>query len=150
MFCGCGLTTSSHRDPSPRFRSRSAPRWSDPHIYDEYGPFYVTTGLVEWLKISRQAIAQRAKEARLLAVRTADNHTLYPAWQFDPTTRQVPKALQDVLAMLLPAAATPWTAAVWLCTPLDPNGDDAIAEIKAGLGDRVLRRARRDATRWAR
>ena len=53
------------------------------HPYDEpLGPFYDTTGLVSWLGVSRQAVADRVRRGTLLACRTQDGHLVYPAWQF--------------------------------------------------------------------
>lgn len=119
-----------------------------PSRFGKYGPFYDTAGLTSWLGISRQALAKRAANHKLLAVRTSDRQTLYPVWQFDRATRAVPAALQAVLAVLLPAVVDPWTAAMWLRTPLEPGGKDAVQLIAEGGTDEVLTDARRDAARW--
>lgn len=122
---------------------------SMPSSFDAYGPFYDTSGVTRWLGISRQAVEKRAAARRMLAVKTSDGHVLYPAWQFDSTTRTVPRMLQEVLAVLLPAAESPWSVAAWLRTPVVDGGRDAIDSIRDGHGDEVLAEARRDAARWS-
>jgi len=122
------------------------------HEYDAVaGPFYDTAGLRKWLGISRQALAARVAAGSLLACPTQEGQLVYPAWQFQPDGTTVAH-LAEVIKILRPAAATPWTVATWLRTPGGENveGADAVTWLSNG-GDvtPILAEAREDAARWA-
>lgn len=90
----------------------------------EVGPFLDTDGVRTTLGgPSRQAVADRVRNRRLLALRTADAggaaRLLYPLWQFDGAT------LTGLPAVLATTGYDPgelthgWHVAAWLCAP-DP------------------------------
>jgi hypothetical protein len=121
------------------------------HPFDTVaGPFYDTPALVTWLGVTRQALHQRVRARQVLACRTADGHTVYPAWQLSPSGQSIP-GLPEVLAVLVGAAADPWTVAIWLRTPSDDLGGLTAADWLAEGRDPapVLEAARADSARWA-
>lgn len=88
----------------------------------QVGPFLDTEGVSSILDgVSRQAISQRVRSGRMLALRTANDRLVYPLWQF----RQ--GAVLPGLGRVLQAAgidperpASAWTLASWLATE-DPD-----------------------------
>jgi hypothetical protein len=82
---------------------------------ERIGPFYDTAGLSAWLGISKQALNDRVRRRRMLAVTTADGRVVYPARQFDG--RQLVAGLADALAMFRGAPVDGWAIAAWLATP---------------------------------
>lgn len=88
----------------------------------QVGPFLDTDGVSRILNgVSRQAISQRVRAGRLLALRTGNDRLVYPLWQF----RQ--GVVLPGLGRVLQAAgidpgrpATAWTLASWLVTG-DPD-----------------------------
>lgn len=115
------------------------------------GPFYDTSGLTEWLGISKQALAKRAAAGSIVACRLSDSRGtwVYPTWQFTAdgtvleTLPEIWRELRD--------AADPWTAALWLCAPSDDlGGASAVDHLRSGgEPSDVLVNARAAATRWA-
>lgn len=117
------------------------------------GPFYDTAGLMAWWAVSRQAVNQRVKDRKLIAVPTDDSprRILYPAWQFQPSGSLVPGVAQ-VLQTLAPARWDPITTAGWFMGPGDDlDGLSASQWLLAGRPvDAVVASARRDVTTWLR
>ena len=67
--------------PPSRNRRRGAPS----------GPFFSTTGIARLLGgVSRQAVEDRRKRHRLIALRTEEGTWLYPAFQLDDDLRLLP------------------------------------------------------------
>jgi hypothetical protein len=98
------------------------------HPYDEpLGPFYDTTGLVSWLGISRQAVADRVRRGTLLACRTQDGHLVYPAWQFARDGAVRPGVVEAV-GEFARRGADGWSTAVWLTTPSDVFGGQSAVD----------------------
>ena len=98
------------------------------HPYDEpLGPFYDTTGLVSWLGVSRQAIADRVRRGTLLACRTQDGHVVYPAWQFARDGAVRPGVVEAV-GEFARRGADGWATAVWLTTPSDVFGGQSAVD----------------------
>ena len=88
---------------------------------DEIGPFYDTDGVMDLLGgISKQAVHDRVRRHRLLALRTGNGRLVYPAAQF--TGRRVVDGLGAVLDVLVPDETEAWAVAAWLTTP-DPALD---------------------------
>ncbi len=120
------------------------------HPWDEQiGPFYDAAGLTAWLGISKQALNDRVRRSRMLAVTTADGRVVYPARQFDG--RQLVAGLADALAKFRDTQVDGWAIAAWLTTPAAAlrgktpfdwlhDGDDA---------QRVAGLAEETAARWA-
>ncbi len=102
--------------------------------------------------VSRQALADRAARRTLLALRTSDRHTVYPAWQFRSrrVLPGVPEVLQAFVVDKHPVV-DPWTLASWLRTPLDAlDGDSVVHRLADGEIDPAVEVARTAAARWAR
>lgn len=126
------------------------------HPWDtELGPFYDTTGLIEWLGVSRQALADRVRRGTLLACRTSDGrHLLYPVFQFD-RVGQVRPGVVDVVGILTRAGADGWAVATWLTTPSRAfDGDSAVDHLVVHHAsreavERVTVMASADAAGWS-
>src|SRR3954468_18562733 len=98
------------------------------HPYDEpLGPFYDTTGLVSWLGISRQAVADRVRRGTLLACRTQDGHLVYPAWQFARDGAVRPGVVEAV-GEFARRGTDGWSTALWLTTPSDVFGGQSAVD----------------------
>jgi hypothetical protein len=65
---------------------------------------------------SRQAISERVKRRRLLAVPASDGRPQFPAFQFTQAGRPLP-GLHLILEQFAGAVATPFTTASWFVTP---------------------------------
>lgn len=126
------------------------------HPFEELGPFYDTAGVSRWLGISRQALHQKVKAGQMLALTTGDGQRVYPAWQFAPDGRPL-TGLVDLLRVLGPAAADPWTVTVWLSRPVEEWGNRSAVDVMRSLKpvgprgpewDALLDEAIHDASRW--
>lgn len=86
------------------------------------GPFLDTPGVMALLDgVSKQAVSQRVRGRRLLALETGSGQLVYPLWQFHDG-RPLP-GLAEVLAAAGYDPARPvtgWTVASWLATD-DPE-----------------------------
>jgi hypothetical protein len=108
------------------------------------GPFIDSDGVMTLLGgVSKQAVSQRVRSGRLLALRTESGRLVYPLWQFPDG------GLLDGLAEVLDAAGydpqrktTAWTLASWLCTEDAELGGSPRALLAAGHVDEVLQAAR--------
>ena len=121
------------------------------HPWDEQiGPFYDTPGLTAMLGITRQAVADRVRRRRLLAVSTQDRRLLYPVLQFDGPT--VLAGLPDVLIAFADATVDGWAVAAWLTTPAAALGSQTpIHWLRHGEDPAPLHLLAADtAARWAR
>ena len=125
------------------------------HPYDTaLGPFYDTTGLVQWLGVSRQALADRVRRGTLLACRTSDGHLLYPLFQFG-RSGEVRAGLVDVIGVLGRAGADGWSIGAWLTTPSEAfGGESAVDHLVVRRSSRaavslVVAAATEDAVRWS-
>jgi hypothetical protein len=113
---------------------------------ENVGPFYDTESVMMLLgNVTKQAIHDRVRRHRLLALRTASGRLVYPAAQFQ--RRQVVAGLGDVLDVLLPDDTEAWVVAAWLTSP-DPDldGETPVAALKAGRIAEVVQAARDVAT----
>lgn len=126
------------------------------HPWDSVlGPFYDTAGLIQWLGVSRQALADRVRRGTLLACRTSDGHLVYPLLQFG-RTGQVRPGVVDVVGILGRAGADGWAIGAWLTTPSAAfDGDSAVDHLVVHRAsreavDRVVAVATADASAWAR
>lgn len=109
---------------------------------DTVGPFYSTEGVMQLLGgVSKQAVSDRVRRHRLLALRTGSGRLVYPAAQFHD--ERVVDGLGDVLDVLVPDDTEAWMVASWLTTP-DPALDDRTPLDALRDGDRadVVRAAR--------
>ena len=124
----------------------------EPSPWAELGPFYSTAGVARVLGgISRQAVEERRRRRTILALRTADDVWVYPAFQLDDRNRVV-RGLADVLARFRPANADDeWMVAAFVAAPQPDLGGRTIPEHLAEggeLGD-VVALADERAERWA-
>jgi hypothetical protein len=106
------------------------------------GPFYDSGGVRSLLgNVSKQAVSDRARRHRLLALRTESGRLVYPAFQFD--RRTVVDGLGDVLAIVAPDDTEAWFVASWLTTSDPAMGNRSPMEaLRAGHTDQVLDAAR--------
>lgn len=125
------------------------------HPYDSaLGPFYDTGGLIQWLGVSRQALADRVHRGTLLACRSEDGHLLYPALQFG-RTGQVRPGVVDAVGILARAGADGWAVGAWLTTASSAfDGESAVDYLvvhrsSQAAVDHVATVARADAARWS-
>lgn len=107
--------------------------WSE-HL----GPLFDTDGVAALLGgVTKQAVSDRVRRRRLLALRTGSGRLVYPAFQFDG--RHVVAGIAEVLGRLEPDDAEAWTVASWLNTP-DPelDGRTPVEALRSGDRERVL------------
>jgi|GraSoiStandDraft_4_1057263.scaffolds.fasta_scaffold48878_2 hypothetical protein len=119
------------------------------------GPFYDTAGLMQWLGVSRQALADRERRGTLLACRTSDGHLVYPVLQFG-RNGQVRPGVVDAVGIFKRAGADGWAIGTWLTTPSSAFDDDSAVDYlvvhrsSKEAVDRVRAVAAADAGAWAR
>ncbi len=109
---------------------------------DAVGPFYDTVGVMTLLGgVSKQAVNDRVRRHRLLALRTGSGRLVYPVAQFDG--ERVVDGLSDVLDVLVPDDTEAWMVASWLTTP-DPElaGHTPLEALRSGERTEVVRAAR--------
>jgi hypothetical protein len=123
-----------------------------PSPWRDLGPFYSTSGLARVLGgVSRQAIEERRRRRTILALRTADNVWVYPAFQLDERNRVV-GGLTQVLDRFHPETPDDeWMVAAFVAAPQPGLGGRSIAEHLRQRGDLppVLALADERARRWA-
>ncbi len=114
-----------------------------------YGTFYTTAKVMEILGSgSRQSVTNMIGRNTILRVRTADGRNAFPSLQFDESAGTLVSGLRQVLQVLLPAAATPWTVLDWLVTPMPELGSRRAIDAVCSDPKDVLALARQDATAW--
>lgn len=121
-------------------------------INSRIGPLYTAERVrAELGGLSRQALYQRVKARRLLRVTTADEKTLYPAFQF--SSGQLLPGLGDLLQILLSADADGWTVAYWLTAVHHRFGDQTALDVLSSGQPHDVETlkaiARADAAGWA-
>ena len=116
---------------------------------EQLGPFYDTAGLTRYLGVSKQALADRVKRRRLLAMTTADGKTVYPARQFDG--RDLVRGFADILAVFRGIEVDDWTLGSWLMAPsAELDGLSVLGWLVAGRPADVARvHANAAAARWS-
>ena len=112
------------------------------------GGVYTSKGLQEWLWITRQAVSQLVQERKILRLTTADDVSVFPAFQFDDSGTRLPH-LKEVLDVLAHGIDDPWTWAAWLNTP-DSFGQTHAEKMRLGDWELVHEQAREDAAAWSR
>ncbi|MEO6715265.1 MAG: hypothetical protein ABIM89_17835 [Mycobacteriales bacterium] len=127
-------------------RMLAAVPWA--HPWDEQiGPFYDTAGLTRYLGVSKQALADRVRRRRMLAV-TVDGRTLYPARQFDGP--RLILGIAETLSEFRDVPIDGWVIAAWLTTPAGALGGatplDWLTRGKDPAATRLL--ASKNAARW--
>jgi hypothetical protein len=129
-------------DPAEAGRRAALDAVSGTMWTDRVGPFYDTEGVMALLGgVSKQAVHDRVRRHRLLALRTASGRLVYPAAQFHG--RGVVAGLGTVLDALVPDDTEAWLVASWLTTSDPALGDRApIDALRAGDIDPVVDGAR--------
>ena len=87
------------------------------------------------LGVDESKIAEWQAKGRLLALETANQHLVFPAFQFDSQMKVIPGLLK-VWQILEKADVTDWTMASWLNSPLQRGGEESILDLlktKEGL-----------------
>ncbi len=116
---------------------------------DSIGPCYVSSSLQREIGLTRAGISKAALERRLLRLKTADGHFIYPAFQV--RDGKIIDELAPVLRALNSGIDDPWTWAQWLNAPVPGQADGRrhIDELADGLAVKVLTDAERTAAAWA-
>lgn len=110
---------------------------------EQIGPVFRQSDVALLLGKSKQAVSA---DDGLLRLEMRSGTVGYPAFQFDGRT--LVAGVRDVVRILTPAVATPWTAASWLTSPhAGLDGVGPIDALRAGRVDDVVTLARRTATR---
>lgn len=115
-------------------------------------PLLNTKQVAELLGVgTRQAVHDRVKRHRILALPTEDRELAYPAFQFDTTGKPYP-AIAPVLETFAAARLSPHTVASWFATPQAPLDDLTPARwlAEGRDADHLLIAARRSAARASR
>jgi len=123
-----------------------------PSPWRDLGPFYGTSGLARVLGgVSRQAIEERRRRRTILALRTADDVWVYPAFQLDDRNRVV-RGLAQVLDRFRPKTPDDeWMVAAFVAASQPGLDDRSIVEHLRSGGDltQVVALADERARRWA-
>lgn len=102
--------------------------------WNALGPFYSTSGIAKVLGgVTRQAIEERRRRRRLIALRTQDGTWVYPSFQLDGRSRLLP-AVVDAHRRLTGGGVDVWTAASVLLGPQpELDGRSIRDHLAAGL-----------------
>ncbi len=115
-------------------------------VNDQIGPFYRTEQVARLLGVSRQAVHDRAKRGAILVLRTADDVSVYPTFQFEG--RRLVSGLRAVLTELHREDVDRWAVAAWLVSPTAAlGGASPLETIRAGGDLGAVRDLARDARR---
>jgi hypothetical protein len=108
----------------------------EPSPWAQLGPFYSTAGMARVLGgVSRQAVEERRRRRTILALRTADDVWVYPAFQLDERNRVV-RGLAEVLARFRPATTDDeWMVAGFVAAPQPELGGRTIVDHLSSGGD---------------
>jgi hypothetical protein len=117
---------------------------------ERLGPMYTGSSLAQALGVSRQTISERASKRTLIALRSADDHMLYPRFQFDNRLHPI-QGLSDIWRILTGVESDEWTCASWLVAPLPRlKGKSVVAFLSSGGGlEPALSEAKAVAVRWS-
>ncbi len=112
------------------------------------GPVYSTAQVTMLLRGSRQAVNDRVRRRTLLALRTADEHLVYPTFQFEGA--KVLPGLADVL-QAVGDVVDPWTLASWLVAPQPELGGSVIETLarQGAATPEVMAAATAAVRRWS-
>lgn len=105
---------------------------------EQLGPVYDTAGVAEVFGgVTKQAVSDRVRRRRLLALRTGSGRLVYPAFQF--RGRDVVDGLAQVLGRIGADETEAWTVASWLTTTDPALGNRSpIEALRAGEVEAVL------------
>lgn len=80
--------------------------------------------------VTRQALLDRVRRNKLISMRTADGHLVWPAWQF--RDRAALPGLDRVLGAVDHGVVDSWTLASWLRAPQPAAGGRSVADLLSG------------------
>jgi hypothetical protein len=137
------LGIDDHELDAERFGRRAALLAASELLWErEVGPLVTTSRLEDLLRCSRQAINERVRNRRILALPTDKGDHLYPLWQFGPTSQPLP-GIAEMLETFADAVATPWTIASWLvANEPELDGRAPIEALRSGDTTTALAAAR--------
>lgn len=114
------------------------------------GPVYTTKSVMKLMHVTRQQIDDRRSRGTILALRTADNQWVYPAFQFKG--RHIRPAARALLDVFRPIDPDWWSVATWMRYPNPQWGGQSAADIIVTDDpdlELVLPAAHATAARWA-
>jgi len=113
---------------------------------EQLGPAYRQGDVARLLGKSRQAVSA---DSGLLRLEMRDGEIGYPVFQFDGR-RKLP-GIRDVIGILGPVVASPWTLASWLTSPnSDLHSRAPVQALRDGNTETVTAAARQTAEALAR
>lgn len=138
------------RDASPETRyqiERLLRQDADDRAWTEQlGPAYRQGDVARLLGKSRQAVSA---DRGLLRLEMRDGEIGYPVFQFDG--RRILPGIREVISILGPVAASPWTIASWLTSPAAALDDRApVQALRDGNIEAVTAAARQTGSALAR
>lgn len=116
---------------------------------DALGPYYDSSGLVQRMKVSRQAISKRHLAGSLLGLEADDGRILFPAWQFEPGSAdrlRVIEPIAEVREILSERNSDPLSHAIWLTAPVFGDAADPLPAYRLlpdSRGAQIVRSAAR-------
>lgn len=111
---------------------------------EQLGPAYTQGQVATLLDKSKQAVSS---DGTLLRLTMRSGRVGYPVFQFDGDTPV--SGIREVVEILTPAVATPWTIASWLTSRQPDTGHTAMELLRAGHVDEVVTAARRSANQMS-
>lgn len=111
------------------------------------GPVFLLEDVMRMLGMSEEQVIQEVKENRILALDTADEHLVFPEWQFKEG-KSLPH-LEEVLTPLREVMSA-WGAVLWM-SGKTPELEDLSAKewlLAEKPITKVSQQARRTANRW--
>lgn len=109
-------------------------------LIEEEGGTMSSTEVARHLGLTPQAVNDRRKAGKLLAVEAGRRGYRYPVWQFVPEGTQ--PGLEDVLSQL--RVLSPWTRLSFMLNPNDSlGGRSPLSSLRDGQRDRVVEAAAR-------
>jgi hypothetical protein len=106
---------------------------------EQLGPVYRQSDVAHLLRKSKQAVST---DRGLLRLTLRDGQLGYPVFQFDG--RRLLPGIRDIVQLLAPVVASPWTIASWLTSEQPSLGERRpLDRLRAGDTEAVLAEARR-------
>lgn len=133
--------------------SKSSGEGTSNRLAEAIGECYRGEDLADWLNVTEDELEQARESHQYLAMKTADNHWVYPVFQFLPGTSETLPSLQKILLILASGIEDEWSHGLWLTSRIETQLDGkSVHEWLLHNGDieEVIRLAQIDAASWAR